>query len=126
MLPSAHIGYMSAVLVIGEAGVAQERATELRMMGFPTWTATSEADLRWLLDQAWIRPAFAVVDVRADHHDRSEHVTTLAALAASAQLPAMLIGASDAEARRFQDVFARLPGDTDVQTIIDRLQGNTG
>lgn len=113
---------MSAVLVIGEPNAAQERATELRMMGYPTWTATNEADLRWLLDQAWIRPAMAVVDLRrAPANDRGKTVAMLSSLATSARLPALLIGADDAEARMFPDVVASLPSNVDVHTLIRRI-----
>ena len=125
MQPSHSVSVMSAVLVIGEPSTAQARATELRLMGYPTWTATSAPELRWLLDQAWIRPAFAVVDTRTDADDRGGSLLALAQLAASANLPALLIGADPREARLFSDVFATLPGDVDVHTVIDRLQGGS-
>jgi hypothetical protein len=107
--------------VIGAPAAAQNRATELRMMGFATWTATNEAELHWLLEQAWIRPGVSVVELTGEGPERAALSQTLAALATLARLPVVLVGVDEREERQFPGVVAALPAAIDVQTLVERM-----
>ena len=47
-----------ATLVIAQSAGTPLRANELRLHGYPAWVAASEDDLRWLLEQANVRPDY--------------------------------------------------------------------
>jgi hypothetical protein len=112
---------MSSFLVIGEHRSALRRATDLRMRGFGAWIAVSDRELGWLLEHAWARPAMSLVDLSQDVEDREQLLAAAKLLAASARLPAVLIGAREGEAAQFERVLAQLPGDVDIERIVALL-----
>lgn len=109
------------VLVLGDPATAQERAQELRACGYTAWVATTEAELRWLRDQAWIRPAYAVVDLASQSIAGQSRMRLLASLAMRTGLPVVLVGVHDVDAALFNMIIASLPGDVTTQTIADAL-----
>lgn len=113
---------ISSFLVIGEHRSAQRRATDLRMRGFGAWIAVSDRELGWLLEHAWSRPAMSLIDLSPEADDREQLIASARALAASARLPAVLIGAREGEAAHFERVMAQLPGDVDIDRIVALIE----
>lgn len=111
------------VLVLGDPATAQERAQELRSCGYTAWVATTEAELRWLRDQAWIRPVFAVVDLASQSVAGQARMRLMASLAMRTGLPVVLVGVHDADAELFNMIIATLPGDAPTEAIADALAG---
>jgi hypothetical protein len=110
-----------SVLVIGELHVAQKRATDLRLRGYAAWIAANATDLGWLLDQAWVRPDVAVVDLGRAEAGRDRLLRVIAPLAAQAGLPSLLIGVSDDEVHRFEQVMASLPSDVELERVVEAI-----
>lgn len=106
------------VLVLGEPGAAHRRADELRMNGFAAWVASDERDLRWLLDEAMVRPSVALVALGAPRDDRAELIGGVSSLMATARLPAVVLGEVGEELADLHGAFARLPADADVYRIV--------
>ena len=113
----------TSILVLGEAQAAQARATDLRLHGYGAWVATTEPELRWLSDQAWIRPSLAVVEVPAGPDNRGVRVRHLATLAMRSGLPTVVIGARDDELDLFPQVLASYPHQVDSVTVVEALGG---
>ena len=112
-----------AVLVIAEPVAGQRRAHELRMRGYPTWVVSRHADLRWLVEQARISAAFAVIDVSLSRSsDRASWLADMVALAGAAGLPCLLVGAEDHEQPLFPNVTGSLPPHAAVDWIVDALR----
>jgi hypothetical protein len=109
-----------AILILGDSPATHMRANELRLRGYAAWVATSMSELRWLLDQAWIRPAYVVVDLEP-RTDDERALATLAPMAAMCRRPVVLIGAQIEDARFFKSVQAIVPAAADVADILDVL-----
>jgi len=97
---------------------AAQLAEELRAASIQAWTANTEFEVHWLMQRASVNASLALVDLRHVDVGRDEEVPRLAALAAEALRPLVLVAASDNEARAFQGVLARVPaGATDTEVV---------
>jgi hypothetical protein len=110
-----------AILLLGISPKTRTRADELRLHGHGAWVATSVSELRWLLDQAWIRPAYALVDLQRAP-DGVGALEMLAPLAAMARLPSILIGARAEDAGFFGNVLASLPSGVELEDVLETLR----
>jgi hypothetical protein len=112
-----------ATLVIAQSVGTPLRANELRLHGYPAWVAANEEDLRWLLEQANVRPEYTLVDLASWSPDRSLAALLAAArLARRAGLPLVLIGADEHEVPVFQGVVASLPATSDIRAILGAMR----
>jgi alpha-beta hydrolase superfamily lysophospholipase len=110
------------LLLIGDMAVAIPRLNELRLRGYATWLATTEAELTWLLEKATARPSHAIVDLSTDSPERAWVLGSRAAVAALAQLPTILVGAQDDEVHHFQRVIAFYPTAPTTDELIRALK----
>ena len=110
------------ILLIGDVATATRRLNELRLRGFPTWLATTEAELTWLVEKATARPSHAVVDLAPESSERAWVIGSRAAVATLAHLPTVLIGAQADEARHFEKVIASFPTEPTPEEIIAALR----
>ena len=113
-----------AVLVLGDTRTAQARAHQLRLRGFAAFVAQDEAELSWLLSVARIKPNYAVVDLSTTAESVSDRVAQLVAMArlvSLAQIPVVLVGAGDDDARFFHRVLALFPCDPGNTAILSVL-----
>ena len=111
----------TTIVVLGMAPAAPRRAHQLRLRGYATWVATSEDELRWLLEVARVRPDYSVVDLDVSSGDRAARMVSLAKLASMAGLPVVLIGSEKDDEQFFSRVFAMLPRDPASSAIIRAL-----
>lgn len=98
------------VLLLGDFTARSARQAErLRDAAIPSWTASTDFEVHWLLQRASVSVSIALVDLRHLDVYRNDEVERFAALAREAMLPVILVGASDEEARAFLHVIAALP-----------------
>lgn len=110
------------ILLIGDVATATRRLNELRMRGFPTWLATTEAELVWLIEKAAAHPSHAVVELAPESDSREAILGSRAAVAILADLPTVLIGAHPDETRYFPHLIATFPADPSCDEIIAALR----
>jgi hypothetical protein len=110
------------ILLIGDVAAATRRLNELRLRGFATWLATTEAELTWLIEKATARPSHAIVDLSAESSERAWVLRSRAAVAALAHLPTILIGAQPDERRHFSNVVATFPTSPDIEELLAALR----
>ena len=113
------------ILLIGDVAAATTRLNELRLRGFATWLATTEAELAWLLEKASARPSHAIVDLSTENPDRAWMLGSRAAVATLAHLPTILIGARSDERRHFSQVIASYESSPDTDELIRALRAAT-
>lgn len=114
------------ILLIGDVATTTRRLNELRLRGYNTWLATTEAELTWLLEKASARPSHAIVDLSTENPERAWVLGARAAVATLAHLPTILIGAQGGEARHFQRVIASFPAPPTTDDVIGALLREAG
>ena len=110
------------ILLVGDVAAATRRLNELRLRGFATWLATSEAELTWLLEKASAHPTHAVVELASTTGERAWVLGSRAAVATLAHLPTVVIGAQPDELRHFEQVIATFPSEPGTDAIIGALR----
>lgn len=107
------------VLLLRDQLAPAEHVDRLRLSAMPTWTATTELELLWLLEHGGARPSLVLVDLRPVPHPREARVADLASLASAAELPTILIGAAAHEVAQFTHVVAALGAGVSAEFVDD-------